>query len=74
MADWQEFHDFEKRLIAAEPVDLARNIRLADELYEIARERGILPGPDPLEGLDVNIRMVKVFRSVPGPSDNAVPE
>jgi hypothetical protein len=67
MADWQKFHEFEQQLIAAQSVDLACNIRLADELYEIARKRGILPGPDPLEGLDVNIRMVKVFRSVPGP-------
>ena len=43
-----------------------RNLRLADDLYAYARQLGRLPGPDPLEGLDVNIRMVKVFRSVHG--------
>jgi hypothetical protein len=63
---WEAFHKFEEQLIASEPIDFHRNLRLADDLYAYARRLGKLPGPDPLEGLDVNIRMVKVFRSVHG--------
>ena len=47
-------------------MDFEGNLRLADDFYEYARRLGRIPGPDPLEGLDVNIRMVKVFRSVHG--------
>ncbi len=66
LRSWDAFHKFEEQLIASEPVDFERNLRLADDLYEYARRLGKIPGPDPLEGLDVNIRMVKVFRSVHG--------
>jgi hypothetical protein len=66
MHGWGVFHKFEEQLIASEPVDFQRNLRLADELYAYARQLGTIPGPDPLEGLDVNIRMVKVFRNVHG--------
>ncbi len=66
LRSWEAFHRFEEQLIASEPVDFQRNLRLADDLYAYARQLGRLPGPDTLEGLDVNIRMVKVFRSVHG--------
>jgi len=56
--------DFERRLIASEPVDFERNLRLAEDLYDHARRLGKLPGPDPIEGVETNIRMVRVFRSV----------
>jgi hypothetical protein len=64
LRSWETFHKFEERFIASEPIDFQRNRRLADELYQYARQLGTIPSPDPLEGLDVNIHMVKVFRSV----------
>jgi hypothetical protein len=64
LPDYDKFHEFEARLIASEPVDYVANLRLADAMYEHARKLGVFPGPDPLEGIEVNIRMSKVFRSV----------
>ncbi len=64
LRNWDRFHEFEKRLIASEPVDFDRNLRLADDLYQHARALGRLPSADPLEGIEINIRLVKVFRSV----------
>jgi len=64
LRNWDAFHKFEEQLIASEPVDFRRNLRLADDLYEYARRLGKLSGPDPLEGLDVHFRMLKVFHSV----------
>jgi len=66
LRSWDAFHKFEEQLIASEPVDFQRNLRLADSLYAYARRLGKIPGPDPLEGLDVHIRMLKVFHSVHG--------
>ena len=66
LRSWAAFHKFEEQLIASEAVDFRRNLRLADDLYEYAHRLGKIPGRDPLEGVDVNIRMVKVFRSVHG--------
>jgi len=61
---WDAFHAWEEQLIASEPVDVQRNFRLADDFYEYARRLGKFPRSDPLEGLDVLMQMVKVFRSV----------
>jgi hypothetical protein len=58
------FAEFERRLIASEPVDFERNLRLADDLYRHARALGSFPGPDPLDGVEINIRLVRIFRSV----------
>ena len=52
LRSWDAFHKFEEQLIASEPVDFARNLRLADDFYEYARRLGKIPGPDPLEGLE----------------------
>jgi hypothetical protein len=64
LRSWEAFHKFEEQLTASEPVDVQRNCRLADDLYEYGRQLGKFPRPEPLEGLDVLIHMVKVFRSV----------
>jgi hypothetical protein len=64
--DYAKFHEFEARLIASEPANLEANLRLVDALYEHARKLGQFPGPDPLEGIEVNIRLSRVFRSVHG--------
>ena len=64
LRSWAAFHKFEEQLIASEAVDFPRNLSLADDLYDYARRLGKIPGLGPLEGVDVNIRMVKVFRSV----------
>jgi hypothetical protein len=64
LRSWEAFHKWEEQLIASEPVDIERNFRLADNFYEYGRRLGKIPRSDPLEGLDVLIQMVKVFRNV----------
>ena len=64
LRSWDAFHKFEEQLIASEPIDVQRNLSLADDFYEHGRRLGKFPRSDPLEGLDVLIRTAKVFRSV----------
>jgi hypothetical protein len=62
--DYAKFREFERRLVASEPADFDANLRMVDEMYRYARELGKFSGSDPLEGVEVNIRVAKVFRSV----------
>jgi hypothetical protein len=62
--NWDRFHEFEKRLIASTPVDFERNLRLADAMWAWAKELGVVPGANPLEGVELHTRMAKVFQSV----------
>ncbi|MBN1273959.1 MAG: hypothetical protein JXB26_16975 [Candidatus Aminicenantes bacterium] len=45
--------------------DLNKNFKLLDALYEEARALSVFPLKDPLEGLDVDIRIAKAINSVP---------
>ena len=60
----QDFDAFERELIRREKPDLERNLRLVDALFEEAVELGVFPPRDPLEGLEVDIRIAKVVNSV----------
>ena len=56
---------FEKELMRSEPPDYRRNLRIVEALYEHARRVGALPREDPLDGIEVDIRLARVinFRS-----------
>jgi len=56
--------DFERRLTASESADFRANLRMVDEMYRYARKLGKFPGPDLMEGVDLNIRLARVLRSV----------
>ena len=53
---WQAWED---ALIANEPADFARNLRLYEMIYAQARAMGALPDTDPLDGLADKIQMVR---------------
>ena len=55
---------FEAARIRAEKVDVEQNLRILDALFEEARMLGVLPPKDPLEGIDVKIRMAHVFNGI----------
>jgi hypothetical protein len=57
-------HDFEMELLRREPVDYEKNMRIAEALYEEARLLGVLPSKDPLEGIEIKIRMAKALNGV----------
>ena len=48
---------FEMEQIRNSPPDFERNLRIAESLYELARMLGAIPLKDPLEGIEVDIRL-----------------
>ncbi len=55
---------FEAGRARAEKVDVERNYRIIDALYEEAVMLGALPPKDPLDGIEVKIRIAKAVNSV----------
>jgi len=50
--------------IRAEKVDVEQNLRILDALYEEAVMLGALPPKDPLEGIEVKIRIARAVNRV----------
>jgi len=59
----RKYEEFETSLLK-EKSDIMKNFQLVDGLYKEAVELGVFPLKDPLEGLDVKIRIAKVVNSV----------
>lgn len=59
--------EWEGSYIASQPADFQRNLKMLEAMYEYARFLGIFPLADPLEGLEVDIRVAKAL-NVPTPS------
>ncbi len=62
--DIEVWRAFEDALLRSEPVDYAMNLRIAEAALDEARLLGVFPPKDPLEGLDVKIRLAKVLNGV----------
>ena len=52
---------FEDELMRASPPDPAENRRLFEAMYRYAVDRGVLPPRDPLEGIEVDIRLARAL-------------
>lgn len=59
--DAERFAQWERAYLRSEPVDFFKNLRLVDALYAEARALGIFPLKNPLDGLEVKIRLAKVL-------------
>ncbi len=55
--------DFERKQRAL-PVDIEANFRIHDLLLEEARQLGIVPLKDPLDGIEEDIRRARVHRDL----------
>jgi hypothetical protein len=55
---------FELNLLRKEKVDYGRNFRIVDALYNEALALGALPSRNPLDGIEVDLRIAKVVNSV----------
>ena len=55
---------WEKELVASEPVDYRRNLKIFEAMIEEAKRLGAWPPSDPLEGLEVDIRIAKVVNAL----------
>jgi len=60
----EKLRAFEDELLKAEKVDIARNFKIIDALYEEACALGVFPPGNPLEGLEVKIRIARTVNSV----------
>jgi hypothetical protein len=60
----QKLQAFEAARTRAEKVDVEQNLRILDALYEEALMLGALPPKDPLEGIEVKIRIAKAVNNV----------
>jgi hypothetical protein len=56
----QLWEEFEREQAVAEAPDYQRNLKYFEALYKEAQLLGILPGTDPLAGLEVDIRIAAV--------------
>jgi hypothetical protein len=59
-----EFQKFEMELVKREKVDIERNFRVVDALYKEAVTLGIMPLKNPLDGIEVDLKIAKVINSV----------
>jgi hypothetical protein len=63
----QKLQAFEAARTRAEKLDVEQNLRILDALYEEAVMLGALPPKDPLEGIEVKIRIAKAVNRVHRP-------
>ena len=60
-----ELEKFEKEWIKTEKPDLHKNIAILNALYDEAVALGVFPVKDPLEGLDVVLKIARIVNHVP---------
>jgi len=60
-----ELEKFEKKRIRTEKVDLRKNFAILNALYDEAVALGVFPVKDPLEGLDVVLKIARVVNHFP---------
>jgi hypothetical protein len=59
------FQHFERKFLENEKVDIYKNFKIYEALYQEALTLGILPLRNPLEDIDVDIKIARVINSVP---------
>ena len=64
----RKIRDFEKKLLKKEKINIKRNFLIVDALYKEAVTLGALPLKDPLEGIDIAIKIARVVNSVSKPA------
>jgi hypothetical protein len=62
--DKKYLQEFEKEIIRSKKADIANNLRIVEALYKEAVSLGVFPLKDPLEGIEVDIKIAKVINSV----------
>jgi hypothetical protein len=60
----RELLKFEIDFLKEEKVNLARNFRIVDALYKEAVTLGIIPLKNPLDGIEVDLKIAKTVNSV----------
>ena len=60
----KEFREFELAFLKKAKTDVRRNFQIVEALYKEAVALGVIPLKDPLDGLDVDLRIARVINSV----------
>ena len=60
----RELLKFEMDFLRQEKVDIVRNLHIVEALYKEAVTLGIIPLKNPLDGIDVDLKIAKVVNSV----------
>lgn len=55
---------FEEELIAKKKPDYQENLRIAEALYQEAVRFGVWPPKDPLEGIEIVLKIARIANSV----------
>ncbi len=55
------WHAWEDEFARSRPPDFHRNLALVESMLEHARKLGAFPRSDPLEGIEVKIRLARVL-------------
>jgi hypothetical protein len=63
--DWDTFHQWEKEQQRRESPDFQRNLAILEQMLVEAVALGAFPPTNPLEGLEVTLRIARVVNSVP---------
>ena len=60
----KEVEKFEKELLRNEKVDVKKNVSIINGLHDEAVVLGVFPLKDPLEGLEIDIKIAQVVNNV----------
>lgn len=64
----REFQSFEKKMIEQKNLNIRQKFKIINALYEEAIALGALPLKNPLEGIDIDIKIARVVNSVSKPA------
>jgi len=65
MRDWDLLHKFEIDLMKRQAPDPVRSLHIVEAMYDEARHFGVFPLGDPLEGLEIDLKIARVVNLVP---------
>ena len=60
----KEFQEFELTFLRKDKTDIRRNFQIVEALYNEAVTLGVIPLKNPLDGLDVDLRIATVINRV----------
>jgi len=68
--DAKYFEEWERTFIASEPPDYERNLKWFESMIEHARALGAWPPSDPLEGIEVKIKVARIVNGIGTTGEN----
>ena len=64
IANPKKLQEFERKLLKKEKIDIMENFRIVEALYREAIALRAIPLKDPLDGLEIDIKIARIVNSV----------